>query len=191
MRKRAKKAVVPVMSQVNEKDSAFAMNAEFVHPSHTRVRIFDEDKVEIGMDEFAQRAFGDVDDFELPQVGDTLQQGDIAWKVNIGDRAVTQRMPVDGVVSEINSDPVTDKWILKVAATNLEENMANLIHAGAVTNWLKRARARFIADYAGQLGFAMQDGGELMHGFGRKLSDEQWKEFCKEFFNCADCEQKK
>jgi len=161
----------------------------FLHPSHTYAKILSDDLVEVGPDEFAKRAFGKLDDIELPKVGSTLKQGEIAWRARVGTRFISQRMPVDGVVQAVNPEPgVFMSWVLKVKPSQLKENMANLIQGSSVSNWLKSARTKFLADYSGNLVPAMQDGGELVYGFARYLTDDEWKDFCKEFFNCEDCE---
>ena len=153
----------------------------YIHPSHSFARV-DGDFVEIGMDEFSKRAFGDVQILDAPQVGTVLHQGDLAWKLQVGDRVVSQRMPVSARVTEVS--PEKAGYILKAKATNLKDDLVNLIKGGSMMTWLKKARAQFVADYSGEVMPALQDGGELAEGFARHLNDEQWKEFCREFFNC-------
>jgi len=156
----------------------------FLHPSHTFAKVLSQDLVEVGLDDFARRAFGKVEVINLPQVGQEMHQGEVAWKARVGERSLTQRMPIDGIITDVNPDThKRHEWILKVKASHLKENMANLIQGASVANWLKNARTKFLLNYAGHLVPAMQDGGELVEGFAKYLTDEQWKEFRTEFFN--------
>ena len=76
--------------------------------------------------------------------------------------------------------------MLKVKPANLEKDLGNLINSSSVVTWLKNAREKFVANFYGEMVPVMQDGGELAEGFARHLTDDQWKEFCKEFFNCEN-----
>ncbi len=156
----------------------------FLHPSHTFARVMDDSTVEIGLDDFAKRAFGQIDEIDLPEAGAVLNQGDAAWKIKIGERQVSQRMPVDGTVLRAGEKGAS--WLLKVKPVNLEKDLGNLINSSSVVTWLKNAREKFVANFYGDVAPVMQDGGELAEGFARHLTDEQWKEFCKEFFNCEN-----
>ena len=158
----------------------------YIHPSHTFAKIVGADTVEIGLDEFAQRAFGNVTFDSLPQVGAQLHQGDRAWTLQVGDRKVAQRMPVSGEILETRA--TATGWVLKAKVADLSTELANLIKSTSVVPWLKKARAQFVADYSGELMPALQDGGELAEGFARHLTDAQWKVFCQEFFNCQGCD---
>jgi glycine cleavage system H lipoate-binding protein len=157
----------------------------FIHPSHTFARIKNDSTVEIGLDDFAKRAFGKIDHIELPKIGDTLRQGDKLWKLTVGERFISQRMPVDGKITNVNEPQ--ENWIVKVTPINLEQCLNNLISSSSVVTWLKKARTQFVAQYSGNVAPVLQDGGELIAGFARYLTDEQWEKFCKEFFNCSDC----
>ncbi len=153
----------------------------YLHPSHTFARVNTEGVVEVGMDEFARHAFGEPDALELPAVNQKVRQGDPAWRAIVAGRKVTQRIPVDGKIIAVNQSP-TD-WILRIKPSNLQRNLVNLIDSFSVVNWLKIARAQFLRQYSGSLLPAKPDGGELVPGFARHLTDEQWNHFVKEFFN--------
>ena len=121
---------------------------------------------------------------DLPPIGQQVRQGDKAWKLLLHGRSLIQRIPVDGEVVAANHQG--DAWLLKIKPTRLAENLTNLIQGASVVQWLKSARAKILLDLSGQLVPAMQDGGELVEGFARDLDDQQWQEFCKEFFNCEN-----
>ena len=154
----------------------------YMHPSHSFARVISDEVVEVGMDEFSQHAFGYLDEISLPEKGAKVQQGDIAWQARVGGRLISQRIPVDGVIIEANEKSGSD-WLLKIKPSHLSDNLHNLIRGASVGEWLKMARAKFLMEHSGILVPAMQDGGELVDGFARHLTDSQWQAFCKEFFN--------
>lgn len=179
---RRKREAVSIASPIVQTESEF-----YIHPSHTFAKVVGADTVEIGMDDFALRAFGEVEFTELPKVGTKLHQGDRAWTLKVGDRKVSQRMPVSGEILETRQNP--KGWVLKAKVADLSTELANLIKSTSIMPWLKKARAQFVADYSGELMPALQDGGELAEGFARYLTDEQWKTFSQEFFNCEGCDR--
>lgn len=180
LEKRNKSALIEKGTQENNQESQL-----FIHPSHTFARIKNDSTVEIGLDDFAKRAFGEIDHIDLPQVGDTLGQGDKLWKLKIGDFSVSQRMPISGKITEVSE--ANKNWIVKAKPINLEQSLNNLINSSSAVTWLKKARAKFVANYTGDAVPVLQDGGELVNGFARHLTEQQWGEFCKEYFNCQDC----
>jgi glycine cleavage system H lipoate-binding protein len=174
--KRRMSAAAPVSSTVQPQAERL-----YLHPSHSFARVISADEVEVGMDEFSNHAFAYIEEIVLPEKGAKVQQGDIAWRARVGGRMIAQRIPVDGVVTQVNDKG--GSWLLKIKPSHLGENINNLIQSTSITQWLKMARSRFLMEHAGALVPAMQDGGELVEGFARHLTDAQWQAFCKEFFN--------
>ncbi|HNW59440.1 MAG TPA: hypothetical protein PKI62_07185 [bacterium] len=154
----------------------------YLHPSHSFARVISDALVEVGMDDFSRHAFGYLDEITLPEKGTTVHQGDVAWKARVGGRLISQRIPVDGVVLESDARSGGD-WLLRIKPAHLADNLANLMQGASIENWLKTVRAKFLLEHSGTLVPAMQDGGELVDGFARHLTDAQWREFCAEFFN--------
>jgi glycine cleavage system H protein len=182
------------ISMLREKKTAVVANTQpaplkpewYLHPSHSFARIVADGIVEVGMDSFSRRALGDAQVLDLPKIGQKVRQGDKAWRLQMDQRALVQRIPVDGEVVACN--PQGDSWLLKIKASRLSDNLTNLLRGASVVHQrLKNARAKILSDYTDQLVPTMQDGGELVRGFARELSDEQWQEFCREFFNCENC----
>ena len=154
----------------------------YLHPSHSFARVISDEMVEVGMDDFSRHAFGYLDEIMLPEKGTVVHQGDVAWQARVGGRLVAQRIPVDGVVLEAREKSGSD-WLLRIKPAHLADNLANLMQGASVGQWLKTVRAKFLLEHAGALLPAMQDGGELVDGFARHLTDAQWRDFCVEFFN--------
>jgi glycine cleavage system H protein len=109
--------------------------------SHEWVRI-DGDQVIVGISDYAQHALGDVVFAELPDVGRTLSKGESFGVVESVKAASDVYAPVSGEVIEINeslldtpetlnSDPYGEGWMIKLRASNLEAEQAELLDAAA------------------------------------------------------------
>ena len=93
-------------------------------PDHEWIRV-DGDIATVGITHHAQDALGDVVFVELPEVGKTLAQKDVAGVVESVKAAADVYMPVSGEVVEVNealradpslanSDPLGACWFFKV-----------------------------------------------------------------------------
>ena len=94
----------------------------------------------VGITEHAQDALGDVVFVELPEVGKTLAQKDVAGVVESVKAAADVYMPVSGEVVEVNqaladepslanSDPMGAGWFFKVKLAKADEVAALLDEA--------------------------------------------------------------
>ena len=106
---------------------------------HEWVKV-DGDIAIVGITEHAQDALGDVVFVELPEVGKTLAQKDVAGVVESVKAAADVYMPVSGEVVEVtqaladepslaNSDPMGAGWFFKVKLAKADEVAALLDEA--------------------------------------------------------------
>ncbi len=90
------------------------------------------DAVVIGISNYAQHQLGDVVYVELPEIGQTLDQGEEAAVIESVKAAGEVKSPVSGEVSEVNEtlddapeqvneDPEGDGWIFKLKPSNSSE----------------------------------------------------------------------
>ena len=111
--------------------------------THEWVRI-EGDEVTVGISDYAQHALGDVVFAELPDVGRTLSMGEPFGVVESVKAASDVYAPVSGEVTAINdalldapetlnTDPYGAGWMLKLRASNLEADQAQLLDATAYT----------------------------------------------------------
>ena len=98
---------------------------------HEWVKV-DGDIAIVGITEHAQDALGDVVFVELPEVGKTYAQKDVAGVVESVKAAADVYMPVSGEIVEINqaladepslanSDPMGAGWFFKVKLAKADE----------------------------------------------------------------------
>jgi glycine cleavage system H protein len=73
-----------------------------LHPGHTWARCAADGLVEVGLDDFASRMLGPVEELSLPGPGALVSQGLPAAVARDGGRSVGLVAPLDGVVAEVN-----------------------------------------------------------------------------------------
>ncbi len=92
---------------------------------HEWIEIADHEAATVGITLHAQEALGDVVFVDLPEVGKTFKQGEVAGVVESVKAAADIYMPVTGEVVEVNealradpslanSDPMGAGWFFKV-----------------------------------------------------------------------------
>jgi len=102
----------------------------------------DGDIALIGITDYAQSELGDIVYVEVDTVGETLDAGDTFGTVEAVKTTSDLYMPVSGEVIEfnekleespdiINEDPYGKGWIIKVKMSNAEEELSDLLSAGA------------------------------------------------------------
>jgi glycine cleavage system H protein len=90
------------------------------------------DEAVIGISDYAQDQLSDVVYVELPEVGDTFEQGEVFAVVESVKAASDVYMPVSGEILEINEiledspelvnqDPYGEAWFVRVAMTDSSE----------------------------------------------------------------------
>ena len=104
----------------------------FLHPGHAWASVRSAQRVEVGADHFAPGFAGALAGVELPEPGARLRQGESAWTlVSSSGRRLTQPMPVDGEVLEVNPrlkadpdlvgrEPYREGWLLRIRPRRLK-----------------------------------------------------------------------
>ena len=103
----------------------------------------------VGITSHAQDALGDVVFVDLPAVGQTLAQKDVAGVVESVKAAADVYMPVSGVITEVNealradpslanSDPLGAGWFFKVQLSDSTQ-LAALLDETAYTAFTQNA----------------------------------------------------
>ena len=101
-------------------------------PDHEWIQTEGNGPATVGITVHAQDALGDVVFVDLPEVGRTYAQGEVAGVVESVKAAADVYMPVNGEVTEVNealradpslanSDPLGQGWFFKVKLANPAE----------------------------------------------------------------------
>ena len=99
---------------------------------HEWIDISDHEAATVGITLHAQDALGDVVFVDLPEVGKTYAQGEVAGVVESVKAAADVYMPVSGEIVEVNealradpslanSDPMGAGWFFKVLVNDMEQ----------------------------------------------------------------------
>ena len=120
----------------------------YYHEEHSWARV-EGTKVTVGMTDFFQKEAGDIVFVDLPEEEDEVEQGEVCGKIQSRKWIGKLVAPVSGEIAElnedleddtglINSDPYDKGWILVIEASDLESDLANLIHGDAVVAFIEK-----------------------------------------------------
>ena len=116
---------------------------------HEWIEIADHEAATVGITVHAQDALGDVVFVDLPEVGRTLKQGEVAGVVESVKAAADLYSPVSGEVVEVNealradpslanSDPLGAGWFFKVKLADASQ-LDGLLDEATYTEFAKNA----------------------------------------------------
>jgi len=131
----------------------------YYHEEHSWARV-DGTKVTVGMTDFFQKEAGDIVFVDLPDEEDEVSQGEVCGKIQSRKWIGKLVAPVSGEIIEINedleddtslinTDPYGEGWIIVIEASDLDEELGNLIHGDAVAAFLDREIKRAEEEKAG------------------------------------------
>lgn len=165
----------------------------FLHRGHSWAAIEQNGEAEIGLDAFARKAIGRVDEVELPEMGRKVRQGEKLFAVRQGSRVAEFVAPIDGIVSSVNDtlsrrqDLDSSGWVCKVRPSNLAANLRTLKVAEDAVRWVYDELFKLQELVAAQMprlqtvGVTMQDGALALDNLLETLDDEAWKLFNERF----------
>ena len=119
----------------------------YYHKEHSWARV-DGDKVTVGMTDFFQKEAGDIVFVDLPEEEEEVEQGEVCGKIQSRKWIGKLVAPVSGEITEINedldedtslvnTDPYGKGWILVIEASDLDEDLGNLMHGDAVVEFIE------------------------------------------------------
>ena len=114
----------------------------YYHEEHSWARV-EGNRVTVGMDDMFQKEAGDIVFVDLPEEEDDVEQGEVCGKIQSRKWIGKLCAPVSGEIVEINEeleddtslvnqDPYGKGWILVIEATDLENELSNLMHGDSL-----------------------------------------------------------
>jgi glycine cleavage system H protein len=163
------------------------------HQGHTWFRKEGREVVTVGVDDFAQRFLGRIDEVNLPHAGARVSQGEKGWTLTVDSRIVPMISPVDGEVVAVNAaalrnprvvneDPYERGWLMKVKATKLAANTRNLLSGDVARRMVEESLNGIRLQGGESLGIVYQDGGAPVSGMAKALYGEKWEVAVRELF---------
>jgi glycine cleavage system H protein len=119
----------------------------YYHKEHFWAKV-EGDVVTMGTTDFAQKLAGQVVYIELPSPGKAVEQGKPCGSMESGKWVGRIYAPVSGKIEAINSDlednpelindnPYEKGWMCKIKASNLQEDLKNLMKAENLPDFIK------------------------------------------------------
>jgi CheY-like chemotaxis protein len=147
--------IVTASSPQSESGRVFNVPAGvFISAAHAWIRVEMTGEARVGIDDFARKTIGEIDDVTVPKIGQLVKVGDPLFRIKHGARVLVFPSPITGHLSRVNEDlldnlelleanPYEAGWICRITAENLPEDLEGLkIGAGAVA-WYGQEIERF------------------------------------------------
>jgi glycine cleavage system H lipoate-binding protein len=177
-------------------DSASGFNVArdyYYHHGHTWARVEYGGHVRVGLDDFASRMLGPLDDIELPKLGQNVEQNRPQAELSRGANKAQALSPVDGKVLAINprvsrraadahERPYDDGWFMVVQPTSLRKNLKNLLFGNESTAWMDDEASRLSGLLSESSNYQLAaTGGEAVSDIYGSVPNVDWNRLVDEF----------
>ncbi|MFC2134983.1 response regulator [Bacteroidota bacterium] len=170
----------------------------FISEGHTWASLDQEGTLKIGIDDFAKKLIGTIDDIEFPNLGMQVKKGQALFSIKQGRRIIPFNAPISGRVAQVNSDIIDDlealdyspyekNWICLIDADDLDTELPELkIGKTAVALYqddLEKCRQfgeKFFKDENKPK--SPSEKLQLCLGQFEKLEDKNWETVVSDFF---------
>ena len=121
----------------------------FVSPSHTWINLEMNGTAKVGLDDFALKILGPIEDIELPSNGQKVSKGEALFTIRKGEHRLSLLSPVSGIIASTNTDlrermdylqmkPYELGWICTIDPANLPGDLQTLIVGADSISWYKQ-----------------------------------------------------
>jgi glycine cleavage system H lipoate-binding protein len=163
------------------------------HPGHTWAVKESRQVVRVGLDDFAARLVGHLDQIQLPARGRWLRQGEKGWTVARGEHRFEMLSPMEGEVVDVNDevlrdpslahrDPYGAGWLVAVNAPAADANLKNLLRGRLVHRWMEESVATLHTWASPGTSAHLQDGGHAIADLLSVVPEERWEKLIREAF---------
>ncbi len=163
------------------------------HPGHSWALSESPSLVRIGLDDFASKLIGKIDQVTLPQRGQWIRQGQKVWSIQRDGTKIDMVSPIEGSVADINEavlrdpelarkDPYGEGWLVTVQSPDAKTNFRNLMGGSLARWWTEESAGRLMKHLPATAGAVAADGGVAVNDLGAHLPDQEWGDLAREFF---------
>jgi len=163
------------------------------HSGHAWAARESRNLVRIGLDDFAVRLLGKIDQLELPARGRWLRQGEKGWTLARGGHRFEMLSPIEGEVVDVNpevlrdpciihKDPYGAGWLVAVNAPAVSSNLKNLLRGRVAQRWMEESVMTLHSHLSPSSGVHLQDGGQAISDLLSVLPEERWDKVVCEMF---------
>jgi glycine cleavage system H lipoate-binding protein len=164
----------------------------YLHAGHTWVKIEEGSTVRVGLDDFAMRLLGPLDQIQAPLMGKQLEQGRQDISLRREENNAKLLSPVSGVVTDVNPelrergsgadvDPYSEGWILRMHCANLRQDLKHLMIGDQATEFIDQEVERLYEVIEETAGPLAADGGYLGDDIFGNLPQIGWQKLTREF----------
>ncbi len=165
----------------------------YFHRGHTWARVEYGGRVRIGLDDFALKLVGPVDEFKLPKLGQKVKQSQPDTELRRETNYAPGLSPVDGTVvatnpkvlergDTANSAPYSGGWLMVIQPEKLKNNLKNLLFDDEGTAWMEEEASRLSALVSGETGYPLAStGGEVVSDIYGAVPELGWDRLVDEF----------
>lgn len=163
----------------------------YLHEGHMWARPEYGGRVRVGLDDFAQKLLGGFHSITLPNTGKEIKQGEAAIEVEREGETAQILSPVDGVVTFVNSQVMSDReiinespyekgWLFVVEPSKLKKNLKGLFYDEEVVDFINQEGEKLFS-MANEGMRLSADGGTTVDDVFKELKGEGWAKFVKTF----------
>ncbi|NIR52785.1 response regulator [candidate division KSB1 bacterium] len=167
----------------------------FISPEHAWLSIEMTGAVRIGLDDFAQKIIGQIDEIGLPKKGKKVKRGEPLFTVKQSSRTLTFPSPVSGEITAVNRElsehidalkikPYEVGWICCIEASNLTNELRNLRIGADAVSWYHEEIDKFrkmVKNMSGEKKDGSGGNGKFEQGQLERMDDKVWEAFSKSF----------
>ena len=199
---RQARAVKAVAASAEPKEMSFPMNIVggfklpaglSYHSGHAWAAKETRNVVRIGLDDFAARLLGKIEQLDVPARGRWLRQGEKGWTLTRGGHRFEMLSPIEGEVVDVNlevlkdpsvihKDPYGVGWLVAVNSPAADSNLKNLLRGRPAQRWMEESVATLHTHLSPSTGVHLQDGGHAISDLLSVLPEERWEEVVRELF---------
>lgn len=165
----------------------------FYHPGHSWVRMEYGGLVRIGMDDFAWRLVGFIDEINLPEIGARIKASERGWTLRREEKIAPIIAPVSGTVVARNyrvmlnpklakDDPYGEGWLLMVEPEKMGSTLDGLMNYENAEIWLEKEVAELDGFVEENYGMALAaTGGERPDDIYGNMKFVGWDRLVEKF----------
>jgi FixJ family two-component response regulator/glycine cleavage system H lipoate-binding protein len=141
--------ITPSIVADKSKNKINVPSGVFISPAHTWVSLELNGIVRVGIDDFAQKILGPIEDIELPELGQKIERGSPLFSLKKRSHRLKLPSPVTGKVASLNSEldsrieyihmkPYELGWICTIDPSNLPGDLQSLIIGADAVTWYQK-----------------------------------------------------
>ena len=167
----------------------------FISEGHCWASVSQDGSVRIGIDDFAKKLIGKIDDIEFPNLGMNISIGQPLFILKQGKKSIQFNSPVSGQVKKVNNELADDldtldfstydkNWICIIDADKLESELTQLkignnavsFYQDEIDRYLKQIKELMYKEDK------KKESSEILWGRLESLEEKDWYVITGEFF---------